>query len=53
VDYAVSIAGRFGASLKVIHVYSPPSATEFGAPDMCRESWNRLWIFDPLGRWLI
>ena len=36
VDYAVSIARRFGASLKTIHVYSPPTATEFGAPEMCR-----------------
>jgi nucleotide-binding universal stress UspA family protein len=31
VAYAVSIARQFGASLKVIHVYSPPTATEFGA----------------------
>ena len=36
VDYAVSIARRLGASLKVMHVYSPPTATEFGAPEMCR-----------------
>jgi nucleotide-binding universal stress UspA family protein len=36
VAYAVAIARQFRASLKVIHVYSPPTATEFGAPDMCR-----------------
>lgn len=36
VAYAVAIARQFRASLKVIHVYSPPIATEFGAPDMCR-----------------
>ena len=36
VAYAVSIARQFGASLKVIHVYSAPTATEFGAPEMCR-----------------
>ena len=33
---AISIARQFGASLNVIHVYAPPTATEFGAPDMCR-----------------
>jgi universal stress protein A len=36
VAYAVSIARRFGASLEVIHVYSPPTATEFGAQEMYR-----------------
>lgn len=36
VEYAISIARRFGASLTVMHVYSPPTATEFGAPEMCR-----------------
>jgi nucleotide-binding universal stress UspA family protein len=36
VAYAVAIARQFRASLKVIHVYSPPTATEFGAQDMCR-----------------
>ena len=36
VAYAVSIARQFGASLKVIHVYAPPAATEFGAQDMYR-----------------
>jgi universal stress protein A len=34
VAYAVSIARQFGALLKVIHVYAPPAATEFGAQDM-------------------
>ena len=36
VAYAVSIARQFGASLKVIHVYAPPTSTEFGAQDMYR-----------------
>jgi len=36
VAYAVSIARKFGASLKVIHVYAPPASTEFGAQDMYR-----------------
>ena len=36
VTYAVSIARQFGASLKLIHVYVPPSAVEFGSEDMCR-----------------
>jgi nucleotide-binding universal stress UspA family protein len=34
VAYAVSIARQFGASLEVIHVYAPPTATEFGGQDM-------------------
>ncbi len=34
--YAVSIARQFGASLKVIHVYAPPTSAEFGAEDMYR-----------------
>src|SRR5260221_11819489 len=33
---AFSIARQFGASLKVIHVYAPPTSTEFGAQDMYR-----------------
>ena len=36
VAYAVSIARQFGALLKVIHVYAPPTSTEFGAQDMYR-----------------
>jgi len=36
VTYAVSIARQFGASLKLIHVYVPPSAVEFGSEDMYR-----------------
>jgi nucleotide-binding universal stress UspA family protein len=36
VEYAVSIARRFGASLKLVHVYAPPTSTEFGAQDMYR-----------------
>ena len=36
VAYAVSIARRFGASLRLIHVYVPPSAVEFGSEDMYR-----------------
>jgi universal stress protein A len=36
VAYAVSIARQFGASVKVIHVYAPPTSTEFGAQDMYR-----------------
>lgn len=36
VAYAVSIARQFGASLKVIHVYAPPTSAEFGAEDMYR-----------------
>jgi nucleotide-binding universal stress UspA family protein len=35
VDYAISIARQFGASLKVIHVYSPPASMEFGGQDIC------------------
>jgi nucleotide-binding universal stress UspA family protein len=34
VAYAVSIARQFGASLKLIHVYTPPTSTESGAQDM-------------------
>jgi universal stress protein A len=34
VAYALSIARQFGASLKVIHVYVPPTAAEFGGQDM-------------------
>jgi nucleotide-binding universal stress UspA family protein len=33
VAYALAIARRFGASLKVIHVYTPPTSTEFGMQD--------------------
>jgi len=36
VAYAVSMARRFGAALKVMHVYVPPTAAEFGAQDMYR-----------------
>jgi len=36
VAYAVSIARQFGASLKVIHVYAPPTSAEFGAQEMYR-----------------
>jgi universal stress protein A len=36
VAYAVSISRQFGASLEVIHVYAPPTATEFGAQEMYR-----------------
>jgi nucleotide-binding universal stress UspA family protein len=36
VAYAVSIARQLGASLKVIHVYAPPTSAEFGAEDMYR-----------------
>lgn len=36
VTYAVSIARQFGASLKLIHVYVPPTSAEFGGQDMCR-----------------
>ena len=36
VDYALSIARNFGASLKLIHVYVPPNAVEFGSEDMYR-----------------
>jgi nucleotide-binding universal stress UspA family protein len=36
VGYAVSIARQFGASLKVIHVYAPPTSAEYGAQDMYR-----------------
>jgi nucleotide-binding universal stress UspA family protein len=35
VAYAVSVARRFGASLKLIHVYALPASTEFGGQDMC------------------
>ena len=34
VAYALSVARQFGASLKLIHVYTPPTSTEFGAQDM-------------------
>jgi nucleotide-binding universal stress UspA family protein len=34
VSYSVSIAKQFGASLKLIHVYTPPASTEFGSQDM-------------------
>jgi len=34
VAYAVSIARRFGASVKLIHVYVPPASTEFGAQNI-------------------
>jgi hypothetical protein len=30
VAYAVSVARQFGASLRLIHVYAPPSSIEFG-----------------------
>jgi nucleotide-binding universal stress UspA family protein len=36
VAYAVAIAKKFGASLKLINVYVPPASTEFGAQDMYR-----------------
>ena len=36
VIYAVSIAKRFGASLKLVHVYAPPSSIEFGSEDIYR-----------------
>ena len=36
VTYAVSIARQFGASLKLIHVYAPPTSVEFGGQDMYR-----------------
>jgi nucleotide-binding universal stress UspA family protein len=36
VGYALSIARNFGASLKLIHVYVPPSAVEFGSEEMYR-----------------
>jgi nucleotide-binding universal stress UspA family protein len=36
VGYALSIAKNFGASLKLIHVYVPPSAVEFGSEEMYR-----------------
>ena len=36
VGYALSIARNFGASLKLIHVYVPPGAVEFGSEDMYR-----------------
>ena len=36
VGYALSIARNLGASLKLIHVYVPPSAVEFGSEDMYR-----------------
>ena len=36
VDYAISIARRFGASLKVLHVYTPPSSIEFCSEDVYR-----------------
>lgn len=35
-EYAVSVAKQFGASLKVVHVYAPPTSTEFGGQDMYR-----------------
>ncbi|MBV9876038.1 MAG: universal stress protein [Verrucomicrobia bacterium] len=36
VTYAISIARQFGASLKLIHVYVPPTSAEFGGQDMYR-----------------
>jgi nucleotide-binding universal stress UspA family protein len=36
VAYALSIARQFGASVRVIHVYVPPTAAEFGGQDMYR-----------------
>jgi nucleotide-binding universal stress UspA family protein len=33
VAYALAVARRFGASLKLIHVYTPPTSTEFGMQD--------------------
>ena len=36
VAYAVSVARQFGASLKLIHVYAPPSSIEFGTEDIYR-----------------
>jgi nucleotide-binding universal stress UspA family protein len=36
VAYAVSLARQFGASINLIHVYVPPTSTEFGAQDMYR-----------------
>ena len=36
VGYALSIARNFGASLKLIHVYVPPTSAEFGGQDMYR-----------------
>ena len=34
VAYAVAVAKQFGASLKLIHVYTPPASVEFGAQDI-------------------
>jgi universal stress protein A len=36
VNYAVPLARQFGASLKLIHVYVPPTSAEFGGQDMYR-----------------
>jgi nucleotide-binding universal stress UspA family protein len=36
VAYAISVARQFGASINLIHVYVPPTSTEFGAQDMYR-----------------
>jgi nucleotide-binding universal stress UspA family protein len=33
VAYALAIARRFGASLTLIHVYTPPTSAEFGMQD--------------------
>ena len=36
VAYALSIAKQFGASMKLIHVYTPPASIDFGAEDLYR-----------------
>ena len=33
VAYGLAVARRFGASLTLIHVYTPPTSTEFGVQD--------------------